>query len=124
MTTTTHNKEINELDQFGKLLLTAGISSWINEPTDDKEKTKRQFEIFDFYLRHTRFDYGNLSKDDIEVNNWTKENKDGGRLHSSYLTKSGKKVWIITSGYGQQHLNIQYKVNDFCYTTIMLPDEY
>ena len=69
MTTTTNNKEINDLDQFGKLLCTSGISSWINEPTDKEEQLKRSFEIFDFFMRHTRFDYGNLSKDDIEVNN-------------------------------------------------------
>lgn len=63
----------------------------------------------DFLSRHSGGDWGELSKDDREENDFSL--KHGLRLLSSYRTAAGEKLWIITEA-------------DRSATTLLLPSEY
>lgn len=60
-------------------------------------------------LRHVSGDWGNISDDDKQANERAIDK--GERLLSSYNTKLGVKLWVIT------------EANRTC-TTVLLPDEY
>ena len=64
---------------------------------------------FDFLARHARGDWGELSADDIAENEFSLKN--GLRLLSSYVTATGRKLWVITEA-------------DRALTTLLLPSEY
>lgn len=73
----------------------------------------------------TRFksgDWGDLDEEDWEMNLDTiraaEAGNPGGRLMGAYQA-DGKRLWIITSGYGNQALG-----QDYCYTVAMHPSEY
>jgi hypothetical protein len=63
----------------------------------------------DFLRRHVACDWGDLSDEDHNENNYSLEN--GFRLLSSYRTNEGDKLWIITE-------------SDRSATTLLLPEEY
>jgi len=63
----------------------------------------------DFLRRHATCDWGDLSDEDQNENNYSLEN--GFRLVSSYQTNAGDKLWIITEA-------------DRSATTLLLPEEY
>ena len=68
----------------------------------------------DFLNRHVTGDFGNLVPEDAEAN--LESLKDGSRLLSSYLLRTGMKIWILTEAaddHGQRAA-----------TTILLPEEY
>jgi hypothetical protein len=62
-----------------------------------------------FVLRHAGGDWGDVCGDDWAMNDEALESE--GRLHSSYRTTLGARVWVITE-------------TDRSITTILLPDEY
>lgn len=64
-------------------------------------------------------DWGNIDENDWELNVGTCKNKSGGSLMGAYKTFDNTRIWIITSGYGQQALG-----RDYCYTTVLFPEEY
>jgi hypothetical protein len=64
-----------------------------------------------FYLsRHVHGDYGEISAEDVEINNQAIE-EDDERIMSAYTLSNGIKIWIITE-------------TDKSATTICLPSEY
>lgn len=63
----------------------------------------------DLLLRHVAGDWGDVSDHDRKVND--EALRDGDRLLSSYKTKPGEKIWVITEA-------------DRSVTTVLLPDEY
>ena len=63
----------------------------------------------DFLSRHVTGDWGELAEDDRKENQFSLDK--GFRILSSYKTKAGDKVWVITEG-------------SRCHPTILLPDEY
>jgi hypothetical protein len=63
----------------------------------------------DFLKRHAACDWGDLSAEDQKENDFSLEH--GYRLLSSYRTKAGDKLWIITE-------------SDQSATTLLLPEEY
>jgi hypothetical protein len=63
----------------------------------------------DFLARHVACDWGDLSEEDQNENDYSLEN--GFRLLSSYRTNAGDKLWIITEA-------------DRSATTLLLPEEY
>jgi hypothetical protein len=63
----------------------------------------------EFFARHARGDWGELSADDVAENEFSLQN--GFRLLSSYATASGQKLWVITEA-------------DRTLTTLLLPDGY
>lgn len=66
-------------------------------------------EFFDFTGKHFSGDWGDVCAEDKRAND--RALKDGDRLLSSYKTKKGVKVWIITEW-------------DRSVTTLLLPEEY
>ena len=66
-------------------------------------------EAGDFLRRHVACDWGDLSDEDQNENDYSLEN--GFRLLSSYRTNAGDKLWIITEA-------------DRSATTLLLPEEY
>ena len=63
----------------------------------------------EFLRRHVTGDWGDLSDDDVEENEFSLEQ--GLRLLSRYQTIKGQRLWIITEA-------------DRSATTILLPSEY
>jgi hypothetical protein len=63
----------------------------------------------EFLDRHAHGDLGTLTPEDQEANN--RAIRDGGRILSAHLLKSGTKVWIITEA-------------DRSSTCILLPGDY
>ena len=66
-------------------------------------------EVQESLLRHAEGDWGDVCKEDWELNDEALENE--ARLMSSYRTKKGIRFWIITEW-------------DRSVTTILLPLEY
>ena len=50
--------------------------------------------LWEFMARHIAGDWGVVDAEDAEANNQAL--KDGSRLLSAYLLKTGEKIWIIT----------------------------
>lgn len=63
----------------------------------------------DFLARHSRGDWGDVPPEDAAENQRALQH--GRRLLSSYRTRLGERIWVITEA-------------DRSATTILLPDEY
>lgn len=83
---------------IGRVVITRGASAEIS-----------QDEVLRGLVSHMRGDWGEL--DEFDWNQNDAALKDGIRLLSNYLTRDGKRFWIITE-------------HDRSVTTILLPDEY
>ena len=105
--------------EFGSINMTPDVDSYIKEDFDSNI-----IEILNLLKRHVIFDYGIISKEDAKLNESNRKAKDGNRIHSSYKLKNNKVIWIITSGYYQHELNRQFKTSNYCYTTVLFPNEY
>ena len=105
--------------EWGSIVTTSGVDSYIKEDFESNI-----IEILNLLKRHVIFDYGILSEEDKKLNENTRKEKDGDRIHSSYKLKNNKVIWIITSGYYQHELNRQFKTSNYCYTTVLFPSEY
>jgi len=70
---------------------------------------KAQQAPMEFLARHVRGDWGDVCEEDAEANEQSL--KDGSRILSSYRTKLGEKLWIITEA-------------DRSSTACLLPSEY
>lgn len=64
-------------------------------------------------------DWGDLCEEDWQANIDSVSGPPGGRLMGCYKLPNRQRIWIITDGYGHQHLG-----PDHCYTTVLLPEEY
>jgi hypothetical protein len=64
---------------------------------------------YEFLYRHMDGDWGELDAQDVSENNYAL--KHGLRLLSSYTTKAGDKLWVITEA-------------DRSVTTLLLAEEY
>ena len=96
------------IKKFGRIVGTIGIRNVSGEILER------------LISRHISADWGDLCKEDRDLNDYAFKNEAGGRLLSSYDDAfDGKTIWIITSGYGNDPEN-----PDLCHTTIMFPDEY
>jgi len=105
--------------EWGSIVTTPDVDSYIKEDFENNI-----MEILSLLKRHVIFDYGITSKEDAKLNEYNRKAKDGNRIHSSYKLKNNKVIWIITSGYYQHELNKQFKTSDYCYTTVLFPNEY
>jgi hypothetical protein len=86
--------------ELGQILATPGALAALQ---------KAGQEPHDFLARHVACDWGDLSDEDQNENDYSLEN--GFRLLSSYRTNAGDKLWIITEA-------------DRSATTLLLPEEY
>ena len=109
----------NLAPEWGSIITTPDVDSYIREDFE-----ANIIEILNLLKRHIKFDYGILSADDQKLNEKTRKEKDGDRIHSSYKLKNNKVIWIVTSGYYQHELNRQFKTSNYCYTTVLFPSEY
>ena len=109
----------NLAPEWGSIITTPDVDSYIKEDFEPNI-----IEILNLLKRHIKFDYGILSEHDKKLNEKTRKEKDGDRIHSSYKLKNNKVIWIITSGYYQHELNRQFKTSNYCYTTVLFPSEY
>ena len=109
----------NLAPEWGSIITTPDVDSYIRENFE-----ANIIEILNLLKRHIKFDYGILSEHDKKLNEKTRKEKDGDRIHSSYKLKNNKVIWIITSGYYQHELNRQFKTSNYCYTTVLFPSEY
>ena len=109
----------NLAPEWGSIITTPDVDSYIREDFE-----ANIIEILNLLKRHIKFDYGILSEHDKKLNEKTRKEKDGDRIHSSYKLKNNKVIWIITSGYYQHELNRQFKTSNYCYTTVLFPNEY
>ena len=109
----------NLAPEWGSIITTPNVDSYIKEDFEPNI-----IEILNLLKRHIKFDYGILSEHDKKLNEKTRKEKDGDRIHSSYKLKNNKVIWIITSGYYQHELNRQFKTSNYCYTTVLFPSEY
>jgi hypothetical protein len=74
------------------------------------EALKESGQCFlEFINRHRNFDWGDVCKEDWNLNNQSV--LEGTRILSSYHTKKGEKIWIITEA-------------DRSSTCLLLPNEY
>lgn len=76
------------------------------------EKANQQ--PWEFLARHVQGDWGDVGAEDAEANNGSL--KDGSRLLSAYLLKTGEKLWVITEAEDDHGIRAA--------TTILLPDDY
>ena len=70
--------------------------------------------LWEFLSRHLAADWGELDTDDKAAND--EALKDGSRLLSAYVLKTGQRIWIITEA-ADDDGNREA-------TTALLPDEY
>lgn len=87
--------------ELGQVLLTSGAVKTFEE--------NPQTSALELLKRHMAGDWGDLCKDDAELNN--EAVKVGDRIMSSYLIAPNCKIWIITE-------------HDRSVTTLLLPSEY
>lgn len=69
---------------------------------------------WEFVAKHISGDWGVIDDEDKEANNQSL--KDGSRLLSVYLLKTGEKIWLITEA-ADERGNREA-------TTLLLPEEY
>jgi hypothetical protein len=107
---------------FGPLYLTKGIHEWC------AAGSMSTLFVFSSLAKYITGNWGeDIDPEDKSLNDEAFRDADGGRLLGSYPLPKGifadlcpdKKIWIITSGYGNNALG-----PDHCYTTILWPSEY
>lgn len=99
---------IFDIDKFsmGKLVMTASVN---NRVADDNKYAKF---VYDSIQRHLKCDWGDLCKEDKELNDLSLSSEDPGRLFSAYeYNGKSDRIYIITEW-------------DRSYTTILFPSEY
>lgn len=95
----------NMLFKPGRILATPGCL---------EELERAGQNVWEFLARHIAGDWGVVDADDADSNNQSL--KDGSRLLSAYLLKTGEKIWIITEAADDDGIREA--------TTALLPDEY
>ncbi len=93
------------LFKAGRLLATPGCLEAVAEAGEN---------LWTFFARHLAADWGVVNADDAEANNQSL--KDGSRILSAYLLRTGEKIWIITEAEDDQ--------GNRAATTAILPSEY
>lgn len=98
---------INQAPLFkpGRLLSTPGC-------LDELQRAGQS--VWEFLSRHLAGDWGVVDADDKAAND--ESLRDGSRLLSAYVLKTGQKIWIITEA--------QDDDGNRSATTALLPDEY
>jgi hypothetical protein len=91
--------------KLGQILATPGALETLNESGQSPA---------DFLDRHCNCDWGEMSEEDCQLND--EAMVDGSRIFSSYKTRNGTKIWIITEAEDDEGTR--------CATTILLPEEY
>jgi hypothetical protein len=100
------------MSRTGKILFEPGLL--VGTPGCLEAFRQSGESLYDYFMRHRTGDWGELSDGDKQAND--RAVKDGSRILSAYMLKSGVKVWVITKA-----------VNDDGFresTCFLLPEEY
>lgn len=104
---------VPDRNKLGLLVFSNLISSW----ADDSSVLAAISRRIDLYVQG---EWGDLDEDDWQANIDTINSPEsGGRLMGAYKLPKGERIWIITEGYGNQHMGVNY-----CCTTVLAPEEY
>jgi hypothetical protein len=76
--------------------------------------TKTGQTPFDFLVRHTRCDWGDVDADDERANDQSLV--DGSRVLSAYTLNDGTRIWFLTEAVGDDRRRAA--------TCALLPEEY
>jgi hypothetical protein len=87
----------------GRLLLTRGVADRLAEDSGFAEF------VLESLLRHAKADWGNLSEEDKQENEYSLKNS--LRLLSAYERDGMPKIWVLTEA-------------DRSVTTVLFPEEY
>ena len=99
---------------LGLLVFTNTINEWVADHSEVLAAISRKIDLF------TSGDRGDLDEDDWQCNIGTiQSDEPGGRLMGAYKLPDGRRLWIFTDGYGNQNLG-----PDYCYTTVLSPEDY
>ena len=99
---------------LGPLMFTSTVNSWIEDRSDILISIGQRLDLY------RSGDWGDLGEDDWQCNIDTiQSDEPGGRLMGAYKLPDGRRLWIITDGYGNQSLG-----HDYCYTTVLSPEDY
>lgn len=88
--------------ELGQIVMTKSISVKVSQ------NTKFQLQIINALMKYTEKDWGIVSENDKQANDWGLENED--RILAAYETCEGE-IWIITEW-------------DRSVTTILFPSDY
>ena len=119
--TTTPTKKLKE-SNFGFIHYSSALSHYMDK---DFNIAMEVFSILDnkyFYQ-----DWGIVESDSIQFNNETIKNENGGDILAAYMLSSGRKIWIMTVGYGltEDKMDLKnYTKMDYNNTCIMFPEDY
>ncbi len=102
-----------KLECLGALVWSFGVANRLENDCQFTADVTNMIQLF------RSGDWGDLDEDDWEANIQTCKSSLGGSLMGCYKTFDKTKIWIITSGYGHQNLG-----RDYCYTTVLFPEEY
>ena len=91
--------------EMGRLVMTTNLQNTLM--ASDPEGWQEELNLF--VVQHLMGEWGEMSTEDVEINERGLVNGDG--LHSAYTTRLGIKIWIITEW-------------DRSITTCLLPEDY
>lgn len=95
----------NPLFKLGQIVATPGALEALDKASQ---------QPWQLLARHVQGDWGELDDEDRQLND--EALKDGSRLLSVYILKTGVRVWIITEAADDR--------GNRAATTLLLPDEY
>ena len=119
MSTQTELKESN----FGYVTYSSALQTYIGLNPDLIDEVIVQI----FQNKFLKGDWGIVESDSIKTNNQTIKNENGGGLLGVYLLSTGRKIWIMTVGYGltEEQMDLkEYTKKDYNNTCIMFPEDY
>ena len=119
MSTQTELKESN----FGYVTFSSALTNYIGLNPSLIDEVIVQI----FQNKFLKGDWGIVESDSIKTNNHTIKNQNGGGLLGVYQLSTGKKIWIMTVGYGltEDKMDLEnYTKMDYNNTCIMFPEDY
>ena len=119
MSTQTQLKESN----FGYVTYSAALQNYIGL----NPKLLEEVVVEIFQNKFLKGNWGIVESDSIKTNNRTIKNENGGSLLGVYLLSTGRKIWIMTNGYGlkEDKMDLEnYTRMDYNNTCIMFPEDY
>ena len=119
MSTQTQLKESN----FGYVTYSAALQNYIGL----NPKLLEEVVVEIFQNKFLKGNWGIVESDSIRTNNRTIKNENGGSLLGVYLLSTGRKIWIMTNGYGlkEDKMDLEnYTRMDYNNTCIMFPEDY
>ena len=119
MSTQTELKESN----FGYVTYTAALQNYIGLNPILLDEVVVQI----FQNKFLKGNWGIVDSDQLKTNNHTIKKEDGGSLLGVYKLSTGRKIWIMTVGYGlkESQMDLEtYSKMDYNNTCIMFPEDY